>query len=85
MSAVDCSPFADVRVIDDGFSLPELKWRELLFIGALRKDGDAYVRDPDRPLPEFAVPGLFPRGRRFRAALDGRRVLIRPEVPGARV
>jgi hypothetical protein len=85
MSAVDGSPFADVQVVGDGFSLPELKWRELLFIGAIRKDGEAYVRDPERPMPEFALPGLFPLGLRFRAERDGRRVLIRPEAPGARV
>ena len=41
-------PFADVRMLPDGFSLPELKWREMLFVGALRPDGDAFVRDPDR-------------------------------------
>ena len=27
-------PFADVRMLPDGFSLPELKWREMLFVGA---------------------------------------------------
>ena len=77
-------PFADVTLLPDGLSLPDLKWRELLFIGALRPDGDAYVRDPARPLPPFALPGLFPDGSRFRvAARDTRRVhLLRlPEGP----
>jgi hypothetical protein len=26
-------PFADVRILPDGFSIPVLKWRELLFVG----------------------------------------------------
>ncbi len=82
---VDRSPFADVRPLADGFSIPELKWRELLFIGALRADGDAYVRDPERPLPEFQRPGLFPEGQRFRALREGDRVALYPEAPGARV
>jgi hypothetical protein len=82
---VDRSPFADVVPQADGFSIPELKWRELLFIGALRPDGDAYVRDPARPLPEFSLPGLFPAGRRFRAVREGGRVALRPEAPEARV
>lgn len=73
------SPFADVIVLEDGaFSLPELKWRELLFVGALRAEGDGFVRDPARPLPEFKRPGLFPEGVRFRAAREGRRVVLRP-------
>ena len=79
------TPFADVRPHEDGFSLPELKWRELVFIGALRPDGDAYVRDPRRPMPPFAVAGLFPEGQRFRAERAGRRVVLRPEPPGGRV
>ena len=81
----DASPFADVKLLQDGFSLPDLKWRELLFIGALRRDGDAYVRDPERPLPEFRLPGLFPAGQRFRAAREGGRVVLRPEAPEPRV
>ncbi|HVQ28745.1 MAG TPA: hypothetical protein VMV21_04150 [Vicinamibacteria bacterium] len=61
-----------------GFSIPELKWRELVFIGALRRDGEAFVRDPARPLPPFARPGLFPEGVRFSAESRGRRILIVP-------
>jgi hypothetical protein len=70
-------PFADVRLIEDGLSLPELKWRELLFIGALRAEGATFLRDPSRPLPPFRLPDLFPEGVRFRAGLEGRRVVLR--------
>jgi len=70
-------PFEDVRELADGFSIPELKWRELLFVGALRPDGEAFVRDPSRPLPPFRVPGLFPEGARFTATADEGRVRIR--------
>ena len=74
----DHEPFADVQLApSDGFSIPELKWRELLFIGAVRREGDAFVRDPARPLPAFRLPDLFPERTRFRAQSDGRRVLIR--------
>ena len=77
----DQSPFADVRDHDDGsFSIPELKWRELVFIGALRADGEAYVRDPSRPLPPFERAGLFPEGVRLRVVKDKARVVISVEV-----
>jgi hypothetical protein len=71
------SPFADVRFEEGGFSLPELKWRELLFVGALRAEGGGFVRDPGRPLPPFQARGLFPEGVRFTAERRGRRVLLR--------
>ena len=74
----DQSPFADVRDEEGGISIPDLKWRELVFIGAFRREGDDFVRDPTRPLPPFARPGLFPEGVRFQAVLRGRRVLIAP-------
>jgi hypothetical protein len=77
-------PFADVRVLPEGLSLPDLKWRELLFIGALRPDGDAFVRDPDRPMPPFALGDVFPAGARFRlAGREGARVLVQrlPDGP----
>ena len=70
-------PFEDVCETADGFSIPELKWRELLFVGALRRDGQAFVRDPSRPLPPFRAAGLFPEGARFTATSEGGRVLIR--------
>jgi hypothetical protein len=46
-------PFADVVTVGDAFSIPELKWRELLFVGALVPDEGSFVRDPTRPLPPF--------------------------------
>ena len=70
-------PFEDVRDTPDGFSIPELKWRELLFVGALRREGEAFVRDPSRPLPPFRIAGLFPEGTRFEVAPDGERVRVR--------
>ncbi len=69
-------PFADVELVLGGFSLPELKWRELLFVRALVPDGDAYVRDPSRPLPPFKRAGLFPEGVRFRVERHGGRVVV---------
>jgi hypothetical protein len=73
-------PFADVVLVEGGFSIPELKWRELVFIGALRPEGDAFVRDPARPLPPFRHEGLFPEGVRFRVARVAGRVLLRPDL-----
>jgi len=70
-------PFEDVRELADGFSIPELKWRELLFVGALRPDGPAFVRDPARPLPPFRAADLFPDGARFTATPEEGRVRIR--------
>lgn len=76
--AEEQEPFADVLFLEDGFSLPELKWRELVFVGALRPDGDDFVRDPSRPLPPFKVPGLFREGVRFRVTREGDRMAVRP-------
>jgi len=69
-------PFADVAPVPGGFSLPELKWRELVFIRALVPDGDAWVREPSRPLPPFKQADLFPEGVRFRVEARGKRVLV---------
>ena len=75
-------PFADVVLFEGGFSIPELKWRELLFVGALRPDGEGgFVRDPARPLPPFRREGLFPEGVRFRVERAGGRVRVRTEAP----
>lgn len=74
-------PFADVIPVEGGFSIPELKWRELLFIGALVPDGDGFVRDPGRPLPPFRREGLFPEGVRLRAERSGPRIVVR-RAPG---
>ena len=71
-------PFADVLPVEGGFSIPELKWRELLFVGALRPEGDAFVRDPTRPLTPFHRKGLFPEGVLLRAERVGGRVILRP-------
>jgi hypothetical protein len=70
-------PFEDVQPAGHGFSLPELKWREIVFVGALRPDGEAFVRDPSRPLPPFRIPDLFPEGQRFSARRVGARVVLR--------
>jgi hypothetical protein len=72
-------PFADVEVLGEGFSIPELKWRELVFVGALKAEGALWVRDPARPLPPFRIPDLFPEGTRFHADRKGSRVFLRPE------
>lgn len=49
------------------FTLPFRKWRELLFVGAMRPDADGfYLRDPARPLPPMRDAALFAAGRRFR-------------------
>jgi hypothetical protein len=76
-------PFADVVAVEGGVSLPELKWRELLFVGALRPDGEVFVRDPARPLPPFRQEGLFPEGERFRVERQGGRVVVRRERHGS--
>jgi hypothetical protein len=71
----------DVRVDAEGIDLPALKVRELLFIGALRREGNEVVRDATRPLPPFRLPDLFPDGARFEVVeRQGGRVLLRPVV-----
>jgi hypothetical protein len=74
---IDERPFEDVETTEDGFSIPELKWRELVFVGALRPDGETFVRDPSRPLAPFRAGDLFPEGQRFSAAPVGGRVRLR--------
>jgi hypothetical protein len=75
-------PFADVQEIVGGFSLPTLKWRELLFVGAVRPDRGGYVRDPSRPLPPFQTPNLFPEGVHFEVRDRGERVdIVRASAP----
>lgn len=66
--------FEDVRKHDGGaLDLPDLKFRELIFIGALRRLDDrsdptkAEVEvDGSRPMPPFREEGLFPPGARYR-------------------
>jgi hypothetical protein len=75
-------PFADMVLVAGGFSIPELKWRELVFIRALVPEGELFfVRDPKRPLPPFSEPDLFPEGVRFRVERVLGRVVLRPEKP----
>ena len=74
--AEDQTPFADVTLTTDGFTLPELKWRELLFTGAIRVEGERFARDSTRPLPAFEREGLFPAGTWFRVTRQGRRVRL---------
>jgi hypothetical protein len=66
---------------EDGWSVPDLKWRELVFTGAMRPEGQAWVRDPSRPMTPFARPGLLPEGARFEAQREGGRVRLR-RLPG---
>jgi hypothetical protein len=76
----DRSRFADVRDLPEGgLSVPELKWRELLFIGALREEKDGFVRDPSRPLPPFERQDLFPEGIVFEATRALGRIELRPK------
>jgi hypothetical protein len=77
----DQRPFEDIQPVEDGFSIPEEKWRELLFIGALRREGEAFVRDPARPFPPFRTPNLFPLGARFFPSAEAGRVRLRVERP----
>lgn len=46
-------------------------------MGALRREGEAFVRDPARPLPPFRAGDLFPEGQRFLANASGGRVHLR--------
>ena len=69
--------FIDVEGDDAFFSIPYRKWRELLFIGALVREGEHFVRDPSRPLPSFRDPDLFPEGVHFQVEIEGERVRIR--------
>ena len=66
----DRGPFHDLKPVGDGgaFTVPGRKWREILFIGAMRETDDGlYVRDPSRPLPPMQHPEFFAPGARFRA------------------
>lgn len=58
-------PFADVETTLNGVSLPELKWRELVFVGALRCRDGVWERDTGRPMPPFRAPDPFPPGCRY--------------------
>ena len=71
-------PFEDVELTEDGFSIPELKWRELVFIGAVReREPGVFARDPARPMPPFRRDGLFPEGQGYAVAAEGGRIRLR--------
>ena len=65
--------FEDVKKHDGGIlDLPDLKFRELIFIGALKRiddgthpEGALVIVDESRPMPPFREEGLFPKGSRF--------------------
>jgi len=65
--------FEDVKKHDGGvLDLPDLKFRELIFIGALKRLDDGsdperaeVVVDETRPMPPFREEGLFPAHSRF--------------------
>jgi hypothetical protein len=81
----DQRPFEDVEMLADGFSIPELKWRELVFTGALRQEADGtWTRDPSRPMTPFRQGDLFPDGQHFEVARAGGRARIRRRVATAR-
>jgi hypothetical protein len=74
---VDENDYLNVVGGPASFSLPRRKWRELLFVGALVPSGEFFVRNPERPLPPFRDPDLFPEGVRFRISAEPRdRVLV---------
>ena len=77
----DDKPFEDIEFQGEAFSMPDLKWRELVFVGALRPEGDFWVRDLSRPLPPFRVSDLFPDGRRFSISRQKGRVVVVAEPP----
>lgn len=73
--------FEDVKKHDGGvLDVPDLKLRELIFIGALRRVDDGgdperaeVVVDPTRPMPPFREEGLFPPHSRFSVERRGGR------------
>ncbi len=81
--------FEDVNRRGGGeLDLPDLKFRELIFIGALRRLDDGsdpsraeVIVDETRPMPPFREEGLFPAGARFSVARrDGRAHFTRVDV-----
>ena len=74
--------FVDVRMTPEGIRLPLLKWRELVFIGAMRPLGDRYVRDPSRPMPPFAAGDILPVGAVFRVRQEKQWVLLERQPGG---
>ena len=65
----DPGPFHDLKPVGDqgAFSVPVRKWREILFVGAMRETREGlYVRDLSRTLPPMREPDYFAAGKRFR-------------------
>ena len=84
------SVFEDVKKHDGGvLDLPDLKFRELLFIGALKRidrgenaERAEVIVDGNRPMPPFREEGLFPPGSRFQVERkNGRARFIRVLTP----
>ena len=78
--------FEDVKRHEGGvLDLPDLKLRELIFIGALKRLDDGsdperavVVVDAARAMPPFREEGLFPPGSRFSVERrDGRAYFTR--------
>ena len=68
-SVPDRGPFHDLKPVGErgAFSVPVRKWREIVFVGAMRETDDGlYVRDPSRPLPPMREPEYFSEAKRFR-------------------
>jgi hypothetical protein len=86
----DDKPFEDIEFQGEAFSIPDLKWRELVFVGAVRLLGDVWVRDLSRPIPPFRARDLFPEGGRFKIRREKGRVVVvaepttRPPSRGSR-
>jgi hypothetical protein len=84
--------FEDVKKHDGGvLDLPDLKFRELIFIGALKRLDDGadptraeVVVDETRPMPPFREEGLFPPQARFTVERRNGRAHFTRVVLGAR-
>lgn len=74
---VNETPFADVQLVDGGFSIPDLKWRELVFTGAMRAVDGAWMRDPARHMTPFAQLDLLPPDVRFHVTRTDTRATLR--------
>ena len=82
--------FEDVKKHDGGvLDLPDLKFRELIFIGALKRvdDGTDLARaevvvDGTRPMPPFREEGLFPPGAHYRVERRNGRAFFTRMAPG---
>ncbi len=81
--------FEDVKKHEGGaLDLPDLKFRELIFIGALKRQDDGADRekalvevDESRPMPPFREEGLFPPRSRFSVIRRGGRAIFTRVAP----